>query len=118
MRELVCLRCGEKMQFGRQEKIQLGQTGFLFGDLPNLIAGALEVDIYSCPQCGKLEFFLPGYPQDEHQAPELEEDAFPPDADRTIVGVSMEGIPQVRCPACGRKHDFDCTRCSYCNYQY
>jgi len=53
-----CLRCGKKMNHIRTEKIQLGQTGWILGDLPNLLAGAMEVEIYSCPKCRKLEFFL------------------------------------------------------------
>lgn len=46
-----CLRCGKKMNHIRTEKIQLGQTGRILGDLPNLLAGAMEVEIYSCPKC-------------------------------------------------------------------
>ena len=53
-----CLRCGHKMNHIRTEKLQLGQTGWILGDLPNLFAGAMEVDIYSWPNCRKLEFFL------------------------------------------------------------
>ena len=52
-----CLRCGTPMRFAGQDKIQLGKTSWLFGDLPNLMAGALEVSIMACPACGKLEFF-------------------------------------------------------------
>lgn len=56
--ELACLRCGETMKFMRREKIQLGQTGFVFGSLTNLAAGSLEVKLFCCPRCDKLEFFL------------------------------------------------------------
>ena len=58
--QLNCLRCGTGMQFIRREKFQLGQTGWVLGDLPNLFAGAMEIEIYVCPKCGKLEFFQPG----------------------------------------------------------
>ena len=54
---LPCTRCGSEMQLIKREKLQLGQTGWLLGDWPNLIAGALEVDIYCCSKCGKLEFY-------------------------------------------------------------
>ena len=57
MEKLKCLRCGVEMEFVGREKIQLGQTGWLLGDLGNLIAGALETAIFTCPKCGKLEFF-------------------------------------------------------------
>lgn len=45
------------MQYSGTRKIQLGETGWFLGDLPNLIAGAIEVDIYSCAKCGKIEFY-------------------------------------------------------------
>ena len=50
--QLNCLRCGAGMNFLCREKMQLGQTGWLLGDLPNLVAGAMEVEIYACPKCG------------------------------------------------------------------
>ncbi|MBR5871601.1 MAG: hypothetical protein IKZ09_11260 [Clostridia bacterium] len=91
-RQLSCLRCGQKMNHIKKQKLQLGQTGWIFGDLPNLLAGAMEVDIYSCPDCGKIEFFL----ADDHE----------------------EGLPQRRCPKCGKQHDFEYPRCPFCKYDY
>ena len=58
--QLNCLRCGVGMRFMGREKFQRGQTGWVLGDLPNLFAGAMEIEIYACPKCGKLEFFQPG----------------------------------------------------------
>ncbi len=94
MRKLECLRCSGPMGFVKSEKIQLGQTGWLLGDLPNLVSGALEVDIYSCPQCGKIEFF-----QSEGRTAE-------------------DAVSQVKCPKCGKKHDFDYPKCPFCKFQY
>ena len=74
-----CLRCNCKMNRIKTEKLQFGQTGWILGDLPNLIAGAMEVDIYCCPSCRKLEFFLSDKPETE--------------------------LPQKRCPKCGKMHD-------------
>ena len=48
-----CLRCGEPMEDLGCEEIQLGHFGFFSGHLSNLFSGALEVRIYSCPNCGK-----------------------------------------------------------------
>ena len=45
-----------------QESLQLGQYGFLTGHLANLFSGALEVDIYACRHCGKLEFYRADVP--------------------------------------------------------
>lgn len=89
---LLCLRCRQEMHHIKKQKLQLGQTDWIFGDLPNLFAGAIEVDIYSCPDCGKIEFFL---------AEDIE-----------------EGLPQKQCPKCGKQHDFDYPRCPFCKYDY
>ncbi|BDF68245.1 hypothetical protein CE91St43_22170 [Oscillospiraceae bacterium] len=92
MNQIDCLRCRTKMQYVSSEKIQLGQTGWMLGNLPNLLAGAMEVDVYSCPVCGKLEFF---------QSENVEDD-----------------LPQRQCPKCGKMHDFDYPKCPFCKYDY
>ena len=92
MKNISCLRCNEEMRYIRREKLQLGQTGWILGDLSNLISGAIEVDIYACSECRKIEFFM---------AEELEEE-----------------LPQKACPKCGKKHDFDYPKCPFCNYEY
>jgi len=120
MRKLTCLRCDAKMGYVKTEQFQLGRTGIFIGDLSNLMAGSLEMEIYSCPKCGKYEFFRP---LDETQLNEddtLEEmeTGLPPDADCKIVSVSRDGMPQVRCPACGKIHDFDYPRCPHCDHPY
>ena len=56
-RTLRCLRCGGTMELLRREFLQLGKTGWVLGDLDYLLAGALDVDILCCSDCGKLEFF-------------------------------------------------------------
>ena len=89
---LDCLRCGHKTNHIKTESLQLGQTGWILGDLPNLLAGALEVEIYHCPNCGKLEFFS--------------------------VDEAEESLPQKQCPNCGKTHDFDFPKCPSCKYDY
>lgn len=96
MRKWNCLRCGTEMKFLRKEKLQLGQTGWVLGDLPNLFAGAMEVVIYGCPQCGKIEFYQ---------------------ADLANI-YDESGLPQVTCPECGTKHDFDYPKCPFCGHIY
>lgn len=117
MREVKCMRCGHDLHFLKREKLQLGQTGLFLGDWPNILAGALETEIYACPRCGKIEMFMP---EDYCAAPESDEtgEELPPEVNQNIVGVSMHGVPQVRCPRCGRRHDFDYPKCIYCDYDY
>ena len=86
-----CIRCGESMRFMMQEKIQLGQTDWILGDLGNLLAGAIKVDIYICSGCQKLEFYL---------------------SEENIE----EKLPQVNCLNCGGKHDFDYPKCPHCGH--
>ena len=116
MRTLNCLRCGSAMGFVMRERFQLGQTGLILGDLPNLLAGSLELDVYGCPQCGKLEFFQPETAVSEFR-PEPQE-GLPPEAGQRIIGVSADGVPQVRCPSCGKNHDFDYPKCPCCDFAY
>jgi len=94
MENLNCLRCQEPMRFRSRERIQLGKTGWLLGDLPNLLSGALETDIYICPRCRKLEFYS--------ECTELQSDT----------------LPQKTCPVCGAIHDFDYPKCPKCKYDY
>ena len=91
---IQCLRCKHKMEHVKREKLQLGRQGWILGDLPNLIAGAMEVDIFACPDCGKIEFFLPN---EEGNA---------------------EKLPQKQCPECGKWHDFDYPKCPFCKHNY
>lgn len=93
MKKLTCSHCDTEMRFLTGERLQLGKTGWILGDLPNLLSGALDVDIYICPNCRKLEFFA----SDE----EGEDD-----------------LPQKTCPQCGTVHDFDWPRCPHCKYDY
>ena len=97
MNDMKCLRCGAEMIYYTKERLQLGKTGWVLGDLPNLLAGALEVDIYTCPACHKLEFYVAS------EATEAEVD---------------EEMPTVTCPACGTVHDFDYPKCPKCRYEY
>ena len=93
-KELSCLRCNGSMQLIMYEKLQLGQTGWFLGDLPNLFAGSLDVAIYACQKCGKLEFY---------QINQTDEDS---------------EIAQKKCPRCGKEHDFDYPKCPFCKYDY
>ena len=52
-----CLRCNTPMKDDGRRDIQLGRHSFLFGDIDNLLSGSLEVKIYICPNCKKIELF-------------------------------------------------------------
>lgn len=58
MKVLTCTHCGAQMRFFGRECVQLGKTGMCFGEFPDLLSGVLDVCIYICPHCRRLEFFL------------------------------------------------------------
>ena len=91
--EIVCSHCHTKMEHMLRDEIQLGKSGWILGTLPNLLSGALTVDVYVCPSCRKLEFFAP--------------------TDET----TEESLPQLVCPSCGKSYDFDYPKCPYCKAQ-
>ncbi len=86
-KKLKCLRCGNEMVFISGEKLQLGESGIPFS---NLVSGALEVDIYHCTVCGKIEFY--------HMKDEL--------------------IKKIQCPNCGKIHHRDYPKCPFCKHNY
>ncbi len=88
-----CGNCGKEMEFLGEEQIQLGQTGLLLGHLSNLLSGALEVEIWECQGCGKIEFYRQGSSE---------------------IWREEGHMPQVICCKCGRKHDLDDPKCPGC----
>ena len=93
--KLDCLRCGGEMKHLKQEYIQLGKTGWIFGDWPNLVAGGLYVDILCCSGCGRLEFFTARHDGSDEDYEEGQ-------------------MAQTTCPTCGREHDLDDPKCPFC----
>ena len=81
------------MQFLKRENVQLGKTGWIFGDWPNLFAGAQNLEFWVCPNCRKLDFYIP-----ENEMAWEEEDR----------------MAQVTCPVCGTEHDLDDPKCPRC----
>ena len=59
MAELKCLRCGVEMEYSGREKFQLGEESYHSGLLAVMTAESMQVDIYKCPDCGKIELFEP-----------------------------------------------------------
>ncbi len=93
--EKRCGNCGHSMEFIRREDIQLGKAGVLSGMWPNIWAGALDVELWGCPNCRKLDFYWSGG----------EDDADWEDEDH---------MAQTTCPACGHVHDLDDPKCPRC----
>ena len=88
------LRCGITLEPIVCSTIQLGKTSWIFGDLPNLISGGLDVMIMSCPQCGGIELFQPT------------------DEDRHLMQ------SKVTCPKCGKQSPLGTYRCPDCGHSF
>jgi len=58
-----CLRCGTLLQPIGTEKFRLGGTGggmkLLFGELAELGEGMLELEVFACSYCRKVELRIP-----------------------------------------------------------
>lgn len=82
-----CPRCGEELKLEMRE-FSLGGDGH--GGLSSLFVVQYDVDIYLCPQCGKVELYA--------AAPESE----------------SEPEPKVKCSRCGAEHspEIGCPRCA------
>ena len=73
-------------------ELQKGRFSMLFGNLSQIMSGALDVDVECCERCKKLEFYLLGDPEEPETS----------------------GIEQIACPYCGDMHDMDDAICPHC----
>ena len=64
---ISCPACGAELELKLQE-FSIGADGG--GGLLTLLADTYTVDLYACPQCGKVELYTAGFQADE----DLEED--------------------------------------------
>jgi len=58
-RKIDCLRCKTPMISKGNSKFHEGTPYGVYGNLFELMTNRESFDIYYCPQCGKVEFFLP-----------------------------------------------------------
>lgn len=80
----LCTNCGEVLQ-------RIAERVSLHGDcrgIWSLLVEDIEMDVYACPDCGKLEFYRP-------------------------LAVSPEPEKLVTCPTCGTQHSkyISCPNC-------
>ena len=100
-----CPQCGGQMDLWQAGR-RLALTG-LFASVTDWI----EVDIYSCPACGRLAFFRTNFlPQPKKHVPVEPE---PTDVDTAAFYVPGTG-ELVKCPVCGKEHPRDDAFCPLC----
>lgn len=59
---ISCPRCDTALTFVGTRKFHEGsrQWGFWLGNLGELLTKRQHFDVYACPNCGRVEFFLEG----------------------------------------------------------
>ncbi len=59
-REVDCLRCRCRLQYAGTKRFHEGANWGLLGTLGELFVTQESFDLYRCPKCGKVEFFVGG----------------------------------------------------------
>jgi hypothetical protein len=60
-KHIDCLRCKVPLDYQGDFKFHEGTRVGALGNLFELFVNRESFDLYSCPNCGKVEFFLPGF---------------------------------------------------------
>ncbi len=61
---LRCLRCPTDLEFVGTKKFHEGTRWGLLGELGELFVNRERFDVYLCPRCGRVEFFVDGIGED------------------------------------------------------
>lgn len=57
---LTCLRCSETIEHLGTKRFHEGANWGILGELGELFVKRERFDVYACPKCGKVEFFVDG----------------------------------------------------------
>lgn len=68
---LACLRCDSTLEHVGTKRFHEGSRWGVLGELGELFVKRDRFDVYACPRCGHVEFFLDGVGE-EHRPPETE----------------------------------------------
>ena len=85
---LLCARCNTALDFVGTKRLHEGGRWGVLGDLGELFVKRERFDVYVCPRCGRVEFFVDGIGE-EHRAGQPEEPVAT--AQLTVEGVFNEG---------------------------
>ena len=58
-KEIDCLRCNVRLLFSGNYRFHEGARFGVLGDLFELLVNKESFDLYVCPKCGKVEFYVP-----------------------------------------------------------
>ncbi len=94
----ICLRCGGAMEPAKRDGIQIGRTGRIFSSLGNLFSGSLDVEIYICSACGKIELYTAV-------------------TERAALLQDAPNSKEIYCPNCGTAYFSPLSPCPACGYR-
>lgn len=57
---MQCARCAASLEYYGTKKFHEGTRVGVFGELAELFQNRESFDVYVCPRCGRVEFFLDG----------------------------------------------------------
>ena len=58
-KDIECLRCNVSLVYSGEYKFHEGTRRGLLGNIFELFINREKFDLYTCPKCGKVEFYLP-----------------------------------------------------------
>ncbi len=58
-RDVDCVHCQVKLMYSGNYKFHEGARLGVFGNLLEAFVNRMSFDIYVCPKCGKVEFYVP-----------------------------------------------------------
>jgi hypothetical protein len=59
-RPIACLRCNEQLEHLGTKHFHEGRNWGVLGELGELFVKRDRFDVYACPRCGRVEFFVDG----------------------------------------------------------
>ncbi len=79
-KKVLCPACGAEMEL-KLENFSIGADGG--GGLLTLLADTYEVDLYTCPKCGKVELYTADFDPEDPDGEEEDDDEDPEDEEQT-----------------------------------
>jgi hypothetical protein len=57
---IACARCNEPLHYVGRKRFHEGANWGVFGEIGELFVKREHFDVYVCPRCGRVEFFVDG----------------------------------------------------------
>ena len=57
---IACARCNQTLQYVGRKRFHEGANWGVFGEIGELFVKREHFDVYVCPRCGRVEFFVDG----------------------------------------------------------